>query len=218
LLENSLDAYVLALETINRLSVQHRVEAFTFLLCNAWELLLKARILQVEKERKAIFRPTKRGEPAKTISLRECLERVYPEKHNPVRRNIERVAVIRDDATHVCIKDVPKNVLAVFQAAVVNYHGSLTSWFGISLTQAVPVGMMTIVFDMTPDRFNVDPAVLRKKMDASTVAYLMKQQAEIEQEHAQLGRPLEYSVVFKHELRIERHPGFEAISFTGSKQ
>ena len=47
LVEKSVDAYVLALETINRLSIKYRVESFTHLICNAWELLLKARVLDV---------------------------------------------------------------------------------------------------------------------------------------------------------------------------
>ena len=43
LLNKSVDAYVLALETINRLSIQYRLEAFCYLICNAWELLLKGK-------------------------------------------------------------------------------------------------------------------------------------------------------------------------------
>jgi hypothetical protein len=42
LLGKSLEAYLLALETINRLTITYRVETFCALACNAWELLLKA--------------------------------------------------------------------------------------------------------------------------------------------------------------------------------
>lgn len=42
LLNSSIDAYILSLDTINRLSVRYRVENFAYLICNAWELLLKA--------------------------------------------------------------------------------------------------------------------------------------------------------------------------------
>ena len=52
LVEKSVDAYVLALETINRLSIKYRVESFTHLICNAWELLLKARVLDVQVSRR----------------------------------------------------------------------------------------------------------------------------------------------------------------------
>ena len=46
LVDKSVEAYILALETINRLSIKYRLEAFCYLLCNAWELLLKAKILE----------------------------------------------------------------------------------------------------------------------------------------------------------------------------
>ena len=35
LLDKSLEAYVLALETINRLTIQYRLESFCYLFCNA---------------------------------------------------------------------------------------------------------------------------------------------------------------------------------------
>ena len=39
--EKSVEAYILALETINCLSRKYRVETFTYLLCNAWKRMLK---------------------------------------------------------------------------------------------------------------------------------------------------------------------------------
>jgi hypothetical protein len=51
-LTKSQDAYVLALETINSRSSTYRVEAFTYLICNAWELLLKARLLRDSTQKK----------------------------------------------------------------------------------------------------------------------------------------------------------------------
>lgn len=62
----SIEAYILALETINRLSITYRIEAFTYLICNAWELLLKAKIVQDTGNPKAIFYKTRRGEPKRS--------------------------------------------------------------------------------------------------------------------------------------------------------
>ena len=45
LLKKSVEAYVLALETINRLTITYRVETFCTLVCNAWELLLMSWLL-----------------------------------------------------------------------------------------------------------------------------------------------------------------------------
>jgi len=46
LTEKSLDAFTLALEVYNRPSLKNRVEAFTIMMVNAWELLLKAELLK----------------------------------------------------------------------------------------------------------------------------------------------------------------------------
>lgn len=66
LLDKSIEAYILSLETINRLSVKYRIENFAYLICNAWELLLKAKILDDSKDRKSIF--TKARQKAKSGS------------------------------------------------------------------------------------------------------------------------------------------------------
>lgn len=54
LLDNSIDAYILSLETINRLSL-YRIEAFAYLVCSAWELMLKAKITCDTGNSKAIY-------------------------------------------------------------------------------------------------------------------------------------------------------------------
>ena len=55
LIEKSIEAYVLALETINRLTIRYRLETFCYLVCNAWELLLKAKIIDRENDSDSIF-------------------------------------------------------------------------------------------------------------------------------------------------------------------
>jgi hypothetical protein len=98
LVNKSIEGYILALETINRLSIHYRVETFCYLICNAWELLLKAKILEdAGKDRDAIFRGKKmRNQRRESISLRESLERVIPNQTDPERRNIECIADLRD--------------------------------------------------------------------------------------------------------------------------
>ena len=72
LVDKSFEAYILALETINRFTIQYRLETFCYLICNAWESLLKAKILDDKGK------IDKRGREGQTLSLRECLKRVMP--------------------------------------------------------------------------------------------------------------------------------------------
>jgi hypothetical protein len=207
LVNKSIDTYVLSLETINKMSVKYRIEAFAYLICNAWELLLKARLLDLSRDRSTIYRPAdRRARVQKTISLRESLIRVYPSDKDPIRRNIEFVADLRDDATHLTIGPVPKDVLALFQASVLDYHKELNSWFEISLSDRVPVGMMTIVYDLTPDHFDLGAPILRKQMDKATFEYLSRLQSEIVSEREHLGNAPEFAIVFDYKLGLARRP------------
>lgn len=179
LVNSSIDGFVLALETINRISVRYRLEAFNYLIINAWELLLKAKIIHDSSNNEAIFRQRKRGEERRSHSLRHCLTLVFAEPSS-VRLNIETVADERDKGTHLVLDIIPPNILAVYQACVVNYHRALGEWFGISLSDRVPVGMMTIVYDIDHRKIDLNNTVLRRRVGADTVKYLMRRQNEIE--------------------------------------
>jgi len=55
-LDKSVEAYILALEIINQLSIKYRIETFTYLICNAWELLLKAKIIDLQERERSVKR------------------------------------------------------------------------------------------------------------------------------------------------------------------
>lgn len=75
----------MALETINRLSIKYRVETFTYLICNAWELMLKAKIIADTGDKRVIYYKKKRGQPRRSLSLRDCLKQTFPD-NDPTRR------------------------------------------------------------------------------------------------------------------------------------
>ena len=45
LIEKSKEAFILAVEIYNKPSIKYRVEGFAFFICNAWELMLKAHMI-----------------------------------------------------------------------------------------------------------------------------------------------------------------------------
>lgn len=201
LLEKSVDAYVLALETINRLSIKYRVESFAHLISNAWEVLLKARVLDTSKSRRAIYYKKKRNERKRTLSLRDAVAKVIPNGKDPVRRNLEKVAELRDDATHFVISEVPRDVLLLFQACVINYHKKLNEWFAISMSERVSVGMMTIVYDLSPGGFDLTNAALQRRLGKDVAKYLATFQDGIQKEFEELGKSPEYSIGIEYKAR-----------------
>jgi hypothetical protein len=207
LLEKSIEAYILSLETINRLSIKYRVETFAYLICNAWELLLKAKIIIDTKDRNSIFYDRKRDEPLRSIALRDCIKKIFPSEVDPTRRNLERVVELRDESVHLVISEVPQTVLALFQSCVLNYHRCLVNWFEISLSDRVSVGMMTIVYDFSPGQFDLENPILRRHLGKEIVEYLTKFQAGIKQEYEFLNKPAEYSVDINYKLALVQKPG-----------
>lgn len=204
LLDKSLEAYILSLETINRLSIKYRVESFTFLICNAWELLLKARILQ-STNNEASIDDKKKKHPAKryTLGLEKCLNTVFTSANEPVKDNIFKVAELRNDATHLCISHIPPRMLGLFQSCVLDYHESLYDWFGISLSDKVPVGMMTIAYDYQLDQSKADLAILRGKMNKATAEYIVQYEAQIQKRYEELGKSNRYYMKITTPLEIK---------------
>lgn len=214
LLEKSIEAYVLSLETINSLSIKYRVEAFTYLLCNAWELMMKAKIIADSKQTKSIFYPNKNGEKKKTLALRDCLQRLVQNENDPLRINLECLADLRDDACHLVITKVPREVTGLFQSSVMNYHIKLREWFDVSLSDRVPVGMMSLIYDFTPDLFDTNTAQLRREIGKDTARYLQEYQAKLRQVYNDLGKPPEFSIDINYRLVMTQKVGEGDISYT----
>lgn len=214
LLEKSIEAFILSLETINRLSIKYRIETFAYLICNAWELLLKAKLLQDTKNKKSLFYRSERNKPRRSLALRDCLKKIFPNENDPIRRNVELMADLRDETVHLIISQVPKDILALFQACTLNYHKKLSEWFSISLSDRVSVGMMTIVYDFNPDQYDLQNPVFRRQLGRDTANYLTKLQAEVKQEFEKLGKPAEFSIDISYKLALVKKVGDADIVLT----
>ena len=46
MLEKSEEAFLMAIEIYNKPSIKYRLEVFSFFICNAWELMLKAYMIK----------------------------------------------------------------------------------------------------------------------------------------------------------------------------
>ena len=204
LVEKSLEAYVLALETINRITIKYRLESFCYLLCNAWELLLKARILDLEKHEGSIYYEQSEGQKKRSLSLKDCLKKVMPNQNDPVRRNVERIEDLRDEAVHLVISHIPVDFLSLFQAGVINFHKLSRSWFGMSLAEKYPVGMLSIAYDVDPEKSDIGNASLKSKLGKDAVSFLSQYCAEIRNELDQLQRTPEFAIGIEYKLALTK--------------
>lgn len=65
ILEKSKEAFILAIEIYNKPSIKYRVEGFSFFICNAWELMLKAYMIKKLGTDSIYYKDN----PARTITL-----------------------------------------------------------------------------------------------------------------------------------------------------
>ncbi len=78
LVEKSQEAFIVGIELYNKPTIHYRVEGFSFFICNAWELMLKAYLLR-EKGEQAIYYDDK---PNRTITLDNCIKMVFTNNLN----------------------------------------------------------------------------------------------------------------------------------------
>jgi hypothetical protein len=146
-------ALVAAVEVYNKPTFRYREETFALLAINAWELLLKARLLKDSaNDPKAIRvyepRRTKAGQISKklylkrnragnplTFSLTACviaLDRNVGSRLSPdIKSNLEALIAIRDSAAHYIHASpvLAKQVLEVASATVKNFVVLAKNWF-----------------------------------------------------------------------------------------
>lgn len=146
LLDKSNEAFLLALELYNKPTIKYRVEAFSIFYSNAWELLLKAKVIEDSRDTRAIYRNAKSSE---TIGLDECLRKIFTDGNNPIRKNIETVSELRNQAVHLIIPELETIYSGVFQSGILNYISCLDKWFSKNIN--ITPSMMTLVFDYNPN-------------------------------------------------------------------
>lgn len=156
-------ALLAAVEIYNKPTVEYREQTFAILMSNAWEVLMKARVVQQSGGRiQSIYRRVsgsrrfqrdpKTGEPF-TITFGTALSRVdLPEQ---VRDNISGIAEIRNRAAHlgVLAPEVQRMVMRFGSASVINFTKVSLRWFGEApqWTYLLPVGVVEqSVVDVIP--------------------------------------------------------------------
>lgn len=146
LLRKARDNMVLALELYNRPSIENRLDAFVILFMTAWEQLLKARLIERDGEA-TIFKEPRPGKLRETLGFQSCLEKLYPSKDSSVRRNLERLRDLRDDATHLLVPELQSLLSRVFQAGVLNFATAFLDFAKSPFLPRHAVGLLTIVGD-----------------------------------------------------------------------
>lgn len=138
LLEKSQEAFIMAIEIYNKPTLKYRVEGFSFFICNAWELLLKAHMINISE---SIYY---KDDPNRTLSLEACIKKVLTNEHDPLRKNLEKIIELRNISTHFIVEEYELLYVPLFQATVINYTNKLLSYFNIDITNGLNSNFLTL--------------------------------------------------------------------------
>ncbi len=146
-LEKSVAACVSAIEIYNKPDFKYREETFSILLVNAWELLLKAKILAINDndirsiqatDKEGNTKLNRAGNPL-TIDINYALQQLVDQKllDARCRENISLLMEIRDNAIHFInkSKNLNRKIQEVGTAGLSNYVTAVGEWFDKDLSQ-----------------------------------------------------------------------------------
>lgn len=151
--QKSVQAAIAAIEIYNKPNFQYREEAFSLLMTNAWELLLKAKWVHDHGEAiESIYDLLDAGGSNKTPKLNRSgnpishsvvflAAKLLEDKNSGLERgchdNILCLVEIRDNAAHFLNKDLylGRRVLELGTASLRNYLLLATEWFQLDLSR-----------------------------------------------------------------------------------
>ncbi|MEL6441600.1 MAG: DUF3644 domain-containing protein [Cyanobacteria bacterium J06621_8] len=194
--QRSLDAFILAVENYNRPPLNNRVEAFAIFMINAWELLLKS-VIAKEKGYSSLFY----NNGKQSLGLRDILKKVCNEtnllsNNNPVTKNIEILADIRDQSIHLLLNDLQPSLSRIFQATVLNYIELYKEIVGKSPLITQGLGLLSLVTEEESLEYPVIAYNYGKETAEQIKIFLEKfAKTEAELDSSEFAIPIEYKLV-----------------------
>jgi Protein of unknown function (DUF3644)/EC042_2821-lke REase len=201
ILARSEQAFTLALEIFNKPTIEYRIEGFCFFYVNAWELMSKARLIESSGSEAAIFYRKKRGQPRRSLSLRDVLERVIPDGKDAIRRNVEQIADLRDHATHLLIPELEAVYAGLFQAGVFNYVEQRRKWFPQTQSSQATPPLLSLVWE----REHLEPKVIKKRYGRDVLKFMQEQRDHVQAAEQAIG-DRRFSISIEYKLVLTKKP------------
>ena len=144
LINKSTEAFMMAIEIYNKPSIKYRVEGFSFFICNAWELMLKAHMINVFGNESIYYKDN----PGRTLNLENCIKKVFTNDKDPLRLNLEKIIELRNTSTHYITQDYEMVYIPLFQSCVLNFTEKIKVFHDIDITQLIPLNFLTLTVSM----------------------------------------------------------------------
>jgi hypothetical protein len=144
LLEKSKEAFAMAIELYNKPTIRYRVEGFSIFICNAWELMLKAHMINAFSEKSIYYKDNQN----RTLSLENCIQKVFTNNKDPLRLNLEKIIELRNISTHLITEEYEMVYVPLFQSCILNYNEKMGAFHNIDMTAVIPQNFLTLSVSM----------------------------------------------------------------------
>lgn len=155
LIEKSKEAFVMAIEIYNKPTIKYRVEGFSFFICNAWELMLKAHMINKFGKTSIYYKDN----PKRTITLENCIQKIFTNEKSPLHRNLLKIIELRNTSTHFITEEYEMIYIPLFQACVLNFVEKMQEFHQVDMTEVVPQNFLTLAVSMK----SLDENIIRVK-------------------------------------------------------
>lgn len=98
-IEKSIEVFILGLEIYNKPKIKYRIEGFSFFICTAWKLMLKAELLN--RQIPIYYKDNE----SRTLSLENVVKKIYSDSNTRIRLNLEKIIELRNISTHYITED-----------------------------------------------------------------------------------------------------------------
>ncbi len=170
LVEKSIEAFIMGLEIYNKPTIKYRIEGFSFFITNAWELMLKAALIN---RGESIYFSDK---PDRTLSAENVIKKIYTDKNTRIRLNLEKIIELRNISTHYITEDYEVKYAPLFQACVLNFVNELQRFHNVDITKYIAQNFLTISASYAP----LTNEEIKLKYSPEIAEKLIKQSNEID--------------------------------------
>ncbi len=144
LLDKSKEAFTMAIEIYNKPTIKYRIEGFSFFICNAWELMLKAHLIKTKGENSIYYKDN----PERTLSLENCIQQVFTNNKDPLRINLEKIIELRNTSTHFIVEEYEMVYVPLFQSCILNFNDKMMLFHSVDMTEIIPQNFLTLSVSM----------------------------------------------------------------------
>jgi hypothetical protein len=193
LVSKSIEAFIMGLELYNKPTIKYRIEGFSFFVCNAWELMLKAKLVN---DGKSIYYENS----DRTLALASVLRKVYTDRRQPLRVNLQKIIDLRNTSTHFVTEDYESIYAPLFQACVFNYIEELARFHDEDITQYIAQNFLTLSASMK----HLENSEIGVKYDPETAERLILLKDDVEVTSDTLENTPKFTIPVKHSFYIAK--------------